>query len=97
MYARVITVQWKVDQVEEAITFFRENVVPALRQQPGFANARLLVDHNTGKGMMMSVWQSEADLQASSNSGFLKTQVGHLSRFFATAPLIDHYEICVNG
>jgi quinol monooxygenase YgiN len=97
MYARVITVQWKVDQVEEAITFFRENVVPALRQQPGFANTRLLVDHNTGKGMMVSVWQSEADLQASSNSGFLKAQLDHLSHFFATTPLIHHYEICVNA
>ena len=97
MYARVITVQWKIDQVSEAIIFFQEQVVPALRQQPGFANTRLLVDHSTGKGLMVSVWHSEADLLASKNSGFLQIQVGYLSQFFATPPLIDHYEICVNA
>ena len=97
MYARVITVQWKIDQVTEAIIFFQEQVVPALRPQPGFANTRLLVDHSTGKGLMVSVWHSEADLLASKNSGFLQTQVGYLSQFFATAPVIDQYEICVNA
>ena len=97
MYARVITVQWKIDQVTEAIIFFQEQVVPALRQQPGFANTRLLVDHSTGKGLMVSVWHSEADLLASKNSGFLQTQVSYLSQFFATPPLTDHYEICVNS
>ena len=97
MYARVITVQWKIDQVTEAIIFFQEQVVPALRTQPGFVNTRLLVDHSTGKGLMVSVWHSEADLLASKNSGFLQTQVGYLSQFFATAPVFDQYEICVNA
>lgn len=97
MYARVITVQWQVDRIDEAITLFREEVVPALKQQTGFANTRLLVDHSTGKGMMVSVWQREADLYASQNSGFLNRQLAHLTQFFATAPTIDRYEICVNA
>lgn len=97
MNARVITVQWKMDQLDEAIRFFREEVATALGQQPGFANTRMLVDQSTGKGMMVTVWASEADLLASETNGFLKEQLIHLSQFFATPPTVDRYTISVNA
>ncbi len=96
MYARVITVQWKSEQLDAATTFFRDEVATALQQQPGFASTRLLIDQKSAKGMMVTVWQREADLEASETNGFLQTQLTHLSQFFATPPLIDRYEICVN-
>ncbi len=97
MNARVITVQWKMDRLDEAIRFFREEVATALGEQPGFANTRMLVDQSTGKGMMVTVWASDAELQASENNGFLKEQLVHLSQFFAAPPTIDRYEISVNA
>ena len=97
MNARVITVQWKMDHLDEAIRFFREEVATALGKQPGFANTRMLVDQTTGKGMMVTVWANEADLKASEANGFLNEQLLHLSQFFATPPAIDRYEISVNA
>jgi heme-degrading monooxygenase HmoA len=97
MNARVITVQWKMDRLEEATRFFRDKVAPALKVQPGFANTRMLVDHSTGQGMMVTVWESAAALQASETNGFLREQLTHLSQFFATAPTVMRYEITVNA
>lgn len=97
MYARVITVQWKMDHIEQAAAFFRDEVATALKTQPGFANTRMLVDHETGKGMMVTVWQGEADLKASETNGFLQEQLLRLSQFFAAAPTVDRYTICVNA
>ncbi len=96
MYARVVTVDWKMDQIEEAVAFFRDEVAPALKTQPGFANTRMLVDHATGKGLMVTIWQDESDLKASESNNFLKTQLTSLSQFFASAPTVDRYTICVN-
>ncbi len=97
MNARVVTVQWKMDHLDEAVRFFREEVATALSKQPGFANTRMLVDPATGKGLMVTVWASEADLQASEASGFLNEQLVHLSQFFAAPPTIDRYTITVNA
>jgi len=97
MYARVITVDWKLEQIDEATRFFREEVATALKTQPGFANTRMLVDYATGKGLMVTIWQSEADLKASESNGFLKTQLTGLSQFFASTPTVDRYTICVNA
>lgn len=97
MYVRVITVEWQADRLDEAAAFFRDEVSMALKTQPGFANTRMLVDRATGKGMMVTVWKSEAELRASESSGFLKEQLAHLSQFFTTAPSVDRYEIVVNA
>lgn len=97
MYARVITVDWKMEQLEEAVAFFRDEVAPALKTQPGFANTRMLVDYTTGKGLMVTIWQAKADLKASESNGFLQTQLIGLSQFFASAPAVERYTICVNA
>lgn len=97
MYARVITVDWKMDQIEEAVAYFRDEVAPALKTQPGFANTRMLVDHATGKGLMVTIWQGEAALKTSESNGFLQTQLTGLSQFFASAPTVERYTICVNA
>ena len=97
MHARVITVDWKIDQIEAATAFFRDEVATALKTQPGFANTRMLADYATGKGLMVTVWQSEADLLTSATNGFLNAQLAHLSQFFATAPTVARYAITVNA
>ncbi len=86
-----------MDQIEEAVNFFCNEGAPALKTQLGFANTRRLVDHATDKGLMVTIWQGEAELMTSESSGFLKTQLTGLSQFFASAPLVDRYTIYVNA
>lgn len=65
MFARVSTVQGSPDRLEEAVRQYRDELVPAARQQRGFKGAYLLVDRGTGKGMSITLWATEDDLRAS--------------------------------
>ncbi len=92
----LIIVQWQTARLDDATAFYRDVVGPALKTQPGFSSTRFLLDRATGKGLMVTVWATEADLKASETNGFLKEQIGKLSQFFAAPPSIDRYEIEVS-
>jgi heme-degrading monooxygenase HmoA len=95
MFARVVTVQIQPEVHDEASQFYRDSVGAALKEQKGFHSTRLLVDRASSKCLMVTLWESEADMKASEASGFLKEQLGHLGRFFASPPNIDRFEIMV--
>jgi heme-degrading monooxygenase HmoA len=67
MQARFVAVQFQPDKLEEAAGIMRE-VATALRQYTGFHEASLLADPNTGQGYIMTLWQTEEDMQASETS-----------------------------
>jgi quinol monooxygenase YgiN len=51
-------------RVTDAIASFERNVVAALRNQPGFCGAALMVDPATGTGVGSTIWESRAALDA---------------------------------
>lgn len=71
MNARVVSIEWEIDKLDDAIAFFRNRVATALKKQAGFANTRMLVDKQSSKGMLVTVWESEDALKASETNGFL--------------------------
>ncbi|WP_240163502.1 antibiotic biosynthesis monooxygenase family protein [Spirosoma taeanense] len=72
MYARIIQVPLKPEHVTDAIDYFRDSVGPALKQQDGFKNSRFLTDSSTGKGLMVTLWETEQHRQAAESNGFLQ-------------------------
>jgi heme-degrading monooxygenase HmoA len=64
MFARVIRIQATPEQVEPVIRLFREQGVPIVRQAKGFKGQSLLADRKAGKGMSISLWETEADAEA---------------------------------
>jgi hypothetical protein len=52
------------DKIKDPGSYFRERVLPVLKQQPGFKSAHLLVDPTQGKLMGISLWESEQAAQA---------------------------------
>ena len=97
MYARIVTVQVQLDKAEQAIALFRDSVVPANRQQKGFIGIRLFVDRQTGKGVVVSRWQSEADVLASEANGFFQEQNARVILFLTAPPTREIFEIAVEG
>lgn len=93
MYARNITIQASPDRLEEVIQLWRESVVQSAKQQKGFKKAYLLVDRSTGKGRVVGLWETEADLQASAewNQG----QVVKFAGLFTAPPIVEQYEVAV--
>jgi heme-degrading monooxygenase HmoA len=97
MNARVVHVQMQPGKVNEAISLYRESVVPAAKQQNGFKNALLLTDPTTGKGLSITLWETEADMAAGEASGYYQEQIAKFASIFAGPPERAHYEVSVQG
>ena len=65
MFARIGTWQGSADEVEQWIRRAREHVKPSLRQDAGLAAAYWLVDRAAGKGLIVTLWESEEAMRAS--------------------------------
>ena len=65
MFARVSTFQGPPDQTAEGIRLAREQILPAARLMDGFKGIYLLYDRESGKSLSVTVWETEADMQAS--------------------------------
>ncbi len=65
MHARVVTFEGAPEQVQQgAEQRFRERVLPALRQQPGFKGAYVLLNRERGKLLGITLWENAQAAQA---------------------------------
>lgn len=97
MYARLTTVQLQPDKAQEAIDLYANSVVPAARQQPGNHGTWLMIDRATGKGVSISLWDTEANMQAGEASGYYQQQVGQFGPLMTAPPVREVYEVVVQG
>ena len=51
-------------KIEENLGFFRQEVLPLMKAQPGFCAARNMINRQTGEGVVGSVWADRAALDA---------------------------------
>ena len=64
MHVRAVTVQIQPGKMQEAIDVYKDSVVPAAKAQKGFQGAYLMTDASSGKGLSITFWDSEADMEA---------------------------------
>ena len=95
MHCRAVTVQLHPGKTQEAIDLYQNSVVPVAKQQKGFRGAYLMTDAATGKGISISVWDSETDMVEGERSGYYQQQIAKFSLLFASAPVTEHYELNV--
>jgi heme-degrading monooxygenase HmoA len=90
MFARVTWFQGSPDRIDEGITAYRQQAVPALSALQGNMGAVLLVNRATGAGAAASYWDTMQSLQASEEAAVaLRSQtateggmtVGEIDRF----------------
>ena len=97
MFARVITVHAQPGKIDEAATFYRDSVIPAAKQQKGFSGAMLLTDPVTGKGISITLWESEADQKAGDGNGYVSQQLAKLAPLLAGPPLRESFVVSVKS
>ena len=95
MFARLTIVQMKEGKVGEAINIYKDNVVPAAKSQKGYKGAYLLTDRDTGKGMSITIWDTEEDAVANEQSGYYQETVGLFKEIFGAPPAREGYEVSV--
>jgi heme-degrading monooxygenase HmoA len=94
MFARLTIVQVKVDRIDEVIKLYGDNVVPAAKSHKGIL---LLTDRKTGKGISISLWESEQDAIANDKSGYYQQQVGKFKDYFTKPPAQEGYEVSIQA
>lgn len=57
MHARVMQVE--LGDLDRGASFVREKIVPSVRQQPGIVAAYWLADRGSGRGLAVTIWESE--------------------------------------
>ena len=95
MFARLTIVQMNIDKRDEAIKIYEQSVVPAAKSQKGFSGAYLLSDPKTGKGISITLWDSEKDATAGEQSGYYQEQLGKFKDIFTAPPVREGYEVVV--
>lgn len=89
MFARVMHIQSKPGKLEEVSSLYQASVLPVLKQQAGFVSTFLLTDPANGKGMSITIWQTEEALEASSSNGFLMEQIRKVAPLLAAPPVAE--------
>jgi len=64
MFARVTTLQVPSDRIEASARFGREQALPAMQGRPGFKGMYYLIDRENGRGLGITLWETEEDLLA---------------------------------
>src|SRR2546428_4841689 len=93
MYARVTTFQFQPGKMEEGTQIANELIAPALRQQQGLKSLLALQDRSTGKAMLISLFETEADMKAGVSGGLVQQQTAKIAPLLAGAPVIEFYEV----
>ena len=97
MYARVTTVSIQPDKVAETTRIYNESILPAVKAASGNQGVYLLVDSASGKGMSITLWNTQADGESYDSSGSYREQVAKVAPFFSAPPSLATYEVGAQG
>jgi len=98
MNAYVVTFQLDIDGVDEAINIYEENVIPARKAGQGSRGGYLLINRKTGKGVAISLWNSEEDNEATVSTDNYRAQIKKFqATFIAPSVSLGRYEVCTQG
>jgi quinol monooxygenase YgiN len=96
MYSRVVTAQVLPGKLEEAIRVWQDTVLPSNSQKTGWVSARMLVNRQTNKAMVIAIWESEDALQESGGT-YLQIQYAKFVELLAAPPVEEIFEVGAEG
>lgn len=97
MIARVTSVSVQPDKVAEVTRIYNESILPTVKAASGNRGVFLLIDAASGKGMSITVWNTQADGEAYDSSGSYREQVAKVATFFSAPPSLASYEVAAQG
>jgi hypothetical protein len=97
MHASVHIATAQPGKLDEAIKIVRDSILPAAKKQKGFKGQFFLTDYNTGKGIGIDLWNTEADMAAAEASANYLEQLAKLRPIVAGPGTMEHYEVSVRA
>lgn len=94
MHARVTLLEIDTVRVSvsDALKKFQEDTLARLRAQPGYRGVWVLATPD-GKGLLMSLWDTEADARVDHDRPFYGEEIGHFATMFRSAPGREQYDV----
>ena len=96
MYARVMNIRFPPAMRAEVIGVAR-GLAPVLKEQPGFNALNVLTDPSAGEGIIVSLWETEAEAEASEASSSYIGQMSMMSSFLYNRVAPKTYEVSVRA
>ena len=87
----------KPGKMDEGVAFYRDSILPTLKQQKGFRGLYWLADHKTAKYTVITLWETEDDMVATETSGLLQEVITKFAEFVAAPPAIERYEVALSA
>jgi heme-degrading monooxygenase HmoA len=80
--------------VEDAVEVFRESVLPALHEQPGYEGSYVLVSPE-GKALVLTFWTTveDADAGVAGARSFYSEQVAKFATIYRSPPGRESYDV----
>ena|ERR1700730_2592376 len=97
MFVRASTITGDPARADEGTRFYTEQMVPAVKEEPGFLGALLLADRVTGKSLGLTFWETREALQESEAVADKWRARGASQASAATAPVVDRFEVVYYG
>lgn len=95
MYAGVVTMQVRPGKMDGFIHIYQASVVPAFMGQKGFCETQLFTDPTSGKGLLLTLWETEGNLRAFEASGQFQAQLARFQPVLSAPATREHYEVSV--
>ena len=95
MYARVVNIRFPPDMRDEVVRV-GSGLTTILRSQQGFKGLQVLTDPGAGEGMIVSLWETESDAEASEGTPSYIGQMSMMSSFLYEPLAPETYEVGVH-
>jgi hypothetical protein len=93
MFASFTTVSIRPDKANEATRIWREEIVPITRTLSGWKGAELFTNPQTGEGVAVNFYETEADVSAVESSGQFQQLMGKIAPLMTAPPVRKVFEV----
>jgi heme-degrading monooxygenase HmoA len=97
MFARITTIKFQVDRLDEGVQLYQSSVVDAARIQEGFRGASFLTDRSNSKAISITLWESEEAAIANERSGYYQEQIRKFKDLMLEPPAREGYEVSIQA
>ncbi|MFL5275725.1 MAG: antibiotic biosynthesis monooxygenase family protein [Myxococcales bacterium] len=96
MFARVDSLQVKTNAGGELARVFENEIIPALRQQPGFKDEIVFADPGGPEVIAISLWSSREDAETYAREAYLGL-LSRLATLIERAPAVRTFQLAYSS
>jgi heme-degrading monooxygenase HmoA len=93
LHARMTTIHSPRERMDDGLDKVKEDILPSMRQMPGFKGIIGLVDRTANTAITISLWESEQALQQGEEEGTRLREEAAKAMKAETEPMVNRYEV----